>query len=438
MPTISYHTLGCKVNQYETAAIRRVLESAGFLTVAFGQPSDACVINTCSVTGIADSKSRAAVRRARRANPDAFVIVTGCYAQLEPDEATRNAEGCIVVPNDEKDTIPDLITARLAPSTSTERRSSNSPSPCRGGLGRGHSAVATAPTPRTRTRAVVKVQDGCDNFCSYCIIPFARPVMTSRPLPDVLQELSYLAEIGYREIVLTGIRLGSYRSGDVGLAGLVREVCEIDGIKRVRLSSIEPWEVDEPLLEAMCHPKVCRHLHIPLQSADDRVLSAMNRPYGRAEYLRVLDSVRAWVPDIGITTDIIVGFPGEDDEAFENTLRAVDQAGFSRVHVFRFSARKRTRAASMPGHVPEPVKKRRATVLSQAALASQVRFAESFVGKVLPVLVERRRSDSGKLTGYTDNYIEAIFDGPSTLVGAVVNVRITRVTADGEAEGEVV
>jgi len=413
---IAYHTLGCKVNQYETEKIREALEEAGFVTVPFSSEADAYVINTCSVTSVADGKSRAAVRRALRLNPDAFVIVAGCYAELEPD-AIRAIEGVdLVVPNAEKDAIAERVAARFG--ESRERRVET------GEQGR----------PRVRTRATVKVQDGCDQFCSYCIVPHARNVKSSRPIDDVLAEVRALAEFGYREIVLTGIRLGAYGSGEQevkGLAELIREAAAVDGIERIRLSSIEPWEVDDALLEAMQSPKVCRHLHIPLQSGDDAVLNRMNRPYAAAEYVEMARRVRAAIPGIGITTDVIVGFPGETDEAFANTRAVIEEVGFSRLHVFRYSSRKRTPAETMAGQLPAEVKKRRAENLIELGKIAMRRFAESMIGTTVDVLVESRSKRTNHLTGFTDNYIEVSFAGDSALAGRIVPVRIVGIDQDG-------
>ncbi len=284
MLTIAYHTLGCKVNQYETEKIRESLETAGFETVPFDSPADAYVINTCTVTAVADSKSRAVVRRAHRQNPGAFIVVAGCYAELESD-ILASIEGIdLLIPNEEKNTIPQRIAARFEAACLTSRSS-----------GSQLSALRSQPEirPRTRTRAVVKVQDGCDHFCSYCIIPYARPRKYSRPLEEVLAELRSLARFGYKEIVLTGIRLGSYEDGSARLPELMRAASEIDGIHRIRLSSIEPWEVDDSLLDAMELPKLCRHLHVPLQSGDDQTLRRMNRPYDSAQYASLIERIRS-------------------------------------------------------------------------------------------------------------------------------------------------
>ena len=442
---VAYHSLGCKVNQYEGEKIREALESAGCVTVAFGSMADAYVINTCSVTSAADGKSRAAVRRALRANPQAFVVVAGCYAELAPDEI-RAIEGVdIVVPNAEKEQIAERIVAHFAGLSQAE---SSGPQTRGGGL---------RAVPRLRTRAVVKVQDGCDQFCSYCIVPHARNRMLSRALDDVLAEIRMLAGFGYREIVLTGIRLGSYgrgreqraeggewgRGGEQraesgeqgregsGLAGLVRQVCEVEGVERIRLSSIEPWEVDDALLDAMESPKVCRHLHIPLQSGDDGVLDRMNRPYTAQRYREIVARVRSRIPGIGITTDVIAGFPGESDEAFANTRALIEEVGFSRLHMFRYSVRKRTPAASMPDQVPVEVRKARADNLTELGITAMRRFASSLVGETLEVLAERQAKLPNHLVGFTDNYVETVFPGDVEIKGQVVRVSIIGVDQDG-------
>lgn len=419
MPTIAYHTLGCKVNQYETEKIREELERAGFITVPFSSPADAYVINTCSVTGVADSKSRAAIRRAIRQNPVAYIVATGCYVDLEPG-LPESIEGIdILVPTDQKLTIPERLLARFGQSQITDHKSQ-------------------APRPRLRTRAVVKVQDGCDQFCSYCVIPYARSRKWSRPLDEVVEEVQALVSYGYKEIVLTGIRLGSYLDSALDLTDLVLAVADVDGIKRVRLSSVEQWEITDALLDAMQHPKVCKHLHIPLQSGDNDVLRRMNRPYTSAAYLGLVARVRELMPGVGITTDAIVGFPGETQEAFVNTCRVIEEAGFSRLHVFRYSPRKRTKAAGMPDQVDERTKKLRAGILAEMGRSAVKRFAESQVGKTLDVLVESRNSaqNNGKhLLGFADNYAEVYLSGDSSLVGAIVPVEITGVDQDGRAIG---
>ncbi len=417
MFTVAYHTLGCKVNQYETEKIREALEKAGFITVPFSSRADAYVINTCSVTHIADSKSRAAIRQALNRNEDAYVVVTGCYSELEPAQIHRIEGVDLVLGNDEKDRIAEMIAARFGVPISSDR-------------------LSVAVRPRLRTRAIVKVQDGCDHFCTYCIVPYARSQKRSQPMEKALEEIRLLAGFGYKEIVLTGIRLGSYQDGNKSLPDLIRAVAQIDGIERIRLSSIEPGEVDESLLDAMSHAKVCRHLHIPLQSGDDNVLRRMGRPYTGAQYLSIVSRVRERLPGIGITTDVIVGFPGETEEEFENTCRMVDEVGFSRLHVFRYSPRKGTRAAAMPDQVDPVVKKERAECLKEKGLLAMRRFAESLIGQLKEVLVERK-IDGKQLVGFADNYVEVRFPGDVALIGDVVRVRILGADWNGKAAARI-
>ena len=424
MPTVAYCTLGCKVNQYETEKIRQALEQAGFTTVPFNTPADIYLVNTCSVTAVADSKSRSAIRRALKLNPSAVVFVTGCYAELEPD-FIRNALGINhIISNLDKETAAQKIIAQFNTDSSVQSIVCATEKP--------------VPQLRIRTRAVVKVQDGCDQFCSYCIIPHARSIKSSRCIADVEQEIRSLATFGYKEVVLTGIRLGSYESDDSQVDGskyhaqkklpdLITAVAEIDGIERIRLSSIEPWEVDEALLEAMKSAKVCRHLHIPLQSGDDEVLKLMNRPYTAEQYRQTVDAVRSQIPDIGITTDVIVGFPGESERAFGNTCALIEDIGFSRIHVFRYSPRERTPAATTPGQVHAEEKKQRAEKLISIGIDGQRRFAKSLIGKSASVLVERQVSGSNHLAGFTDNYVETRFPGDISLRGQVVSVKIVAV-----------
>ena len=429
------------MNQYETERIREALETAGFATVAFSSVADAYVINTCSVTGVADGKSRAAVRRALKLNDRAFVVVSGCYAELEPGQIAEIEGVDLVVPNDDKDAIPERMVAHFG-----VVRPHPSPLPQGEGVDgsraqgerelRLHATEATGEPevrPRLRTRAVVKVQDGCDQFCSYCTVPYARSRKSSRSLDEVMAELGSLAEFGYKEVVLAGIRLGSYDDKGRRLPDLIRQAVGIDGIERIRLSSVEPWEVDEELLGAMCSPKVCRHLHIPLQSGDDDTLARMNRPYDSARYRAIVARVRERIPGIGITTDVIAGFPGETEEAFANTCALIEEIGFSRLHVFRYSARSRTRACALPDHVDAAVKKSRAERLAELGTLAMRRFASSLVGETLSVLVEK--STPKLLTGFTDNYVEVAFPGDSSQRGEILRVRISGVDQSGGAEG---
>lgn len=421
MPKIAYYTLGCKVNQYETEKIRESLEKAGFATVPFNSVADVYVINTCSVTAIADGKSRAAVRKGMACNPDALVIVTGCYADLEP-QRFHDIQGVgRVIANDEKASIVDLVISRFESRVECSHQNVHA---LRSGL-------LEKTRLRTRTRAVIKVQDGCDQFCSYCIIPYARSVKHSRPLSEVVEEIRILADSSYKEIVLTGIRLGSYSTNSqtaiYALSDLIHAAADVPGIERIRLSSIEPWEVDSSLLDALQSHKVCRHLHIPLQSGDDDILHSMNRPYTTADYRKLIAEIRRRMPDIGITTDVIVGFPGETERAFDNTCSLVEEIGFSKLHVFRYSQRPRTTAASLPDQISPAIKKIRSEALIDLGLASMRKFAASQVGKPVQVLAEKHLTGSNQLVGFTDNYVEARFPGDPALRGEIVAVRIVAI-----------
>ena len=403
-PTAAFYTLGCKVNQYETEKIREDMEAFGFKTVPFPGPADVLIVNSCTVTTTADSKSRSAIRRATRQNPNALIIATGCSTELDPLTFMRINGVDLVVPNAEKTKIAERIAARF-------------PTLSRNG--------AKPTLPRLRTRAVVKVQDGCDQFCAYCAVPLARPTRNSRDLEDVLSEIRALANVGYKEVVLTGIRLGSYNDGQNDLPKIVQNAAEIDGIERVRLSSIEVWEVSQKLIEVMGHSKVCRHLHIPLQSGDDNILKAMRRPYNTEFYSQKISQARKAIPNPAITTDVMVGFPGETEEAFQNTCRFVRKMRFSRLHVFRYSVRPDTRAAKFPDQVPPDVKERRSAELIALGEQLSAEFAEEFIGRTVRVLVERRRGRTAILSGLTDNYVEVTFSGPESLRGQMVSVCVT-------------
>jgi threonylcarbamoyladenosine tRNA methylthiotransferase MtaB len=411
MPTAAYYTLGCKVNQYETEKIRAQLEGIGFATVGFASPADVYIVNSCTVTGSADSKSRRAIRQAVKHNPDAFVIATGCYAELKPTDVAEIEGVDLVVGNDDKDSIAERVLARFP-----------------GLKPNGSSRVQ----PRTRTRAIVKVQDGCSQFCAYCAVPYARSREWSRPISEVVDEISALAGFGYKEVVLTGIRLGSYSHG---LAGLIEAAAAIDGIERVRLSSIEVWEITDELLGAMAaSPKVCRHLHVPLQSGDAGVLESMRRPYTPQMYAGTVGKARKTLPGLGLTTDVIVGFPGEDTEAFDRSYRFVREVGFSRLHVFRYSARPGTAAVDLPGQVAESDKTARSEMMMARGEELAREFALDLVGKTMPVLAESKRTEL--LSGFTDNYVEVQFAGDNRLRGSIVPVRIDRV-GSGSVEGKI-
>jgi threonylcarbamoyladenosine tRNA methylthiotransferase MtaB len=419
MRRVAFTTLGCKVNQYETQRIQQDFERAGFVVVPFQEEADVYVINTCSVTGQAESKSRQTIRRARRANPNAKVIVTGCAAQMALNQGKEIAEADLVIPNPVKlETFRRFLERFPLPPT-----------------------VDAAPHDLIRlvgrrTRATVKIQDGCDVLCSYCSIPKTRPVMTSRPYEEVLEEVGRLAEEGYREIVLTGVLIGAYGpktgSGGPDFEDLIGLLGEVKGISRIRISSIEMRQVTDRLLELMANPasKVVPHLHIPLQSGSTKVLRDMNRPYTKEDYLHLCDRVYDRVPRVAITTDILVGFPTESDEDFYDTVDVCERVRYLKAHLFRFSLRPGTKADVWGDPVPPQVKQERSRILSQVTDRTRWAFVERFIGARVTVLVERRSPKSGRLMGHSEQYIEVELEGPDAWIGEEIAVRICETHGD--------
>jgi len=423
----AFTTLGCKVNQYETQRILESFEERGFAIVPFTESADVYVINTCSVTQSGESKSRQTVRRAAKTNPDAVVVATGCAAEMarirdEPLEAAH-----VVVPNPEKlDTLDHLLRAypRFNDRLQVEARPKDY-----------HRPVG-------RTRATVKLQDGCNVMCSYCSIPFTRPKQFSRPWREVLDEVRGLANRGFREVVLTGVLIGDYgpATGSQGpdLAGLIQEMAALPLMERIRISSIELTTVTEDLLELMAtERKLCPHLHIPLQAGDDGVLRDMNRPYKRQDYIDQCLRAKEKISGLGLTTDIMVGFPTEDEAAFLNTLGVAEAVGYLAAHVFRYSPRPGTPAAKIGDPVDGDVKVKRSKRLTAAVAATGRAFRQRFLGREMRVLVEGPVPKDGLLRGHTDNYIEVHFAGPSSLSGQFVQARLDELVGEAVA-GEIV
>ena len=430
----AFHTLGCKVNHYETEAMKEAFVSRGAEIVDEGEFADVYVINTCTVTNIADRKSRQFIRRAKRINPDALIVVTGCYAQVASDEVAAMPEVDLVVGNRRKSEICGLVMQRLAGASkapdgdpreavAAEEREAVTAQDCEAV----NADVLVLPREELTyyedmgnihegsdgmTRAYIKIQDGCDRFCSYCLIPYARGPVRSRPAEDILQEVSALVGSGYREIVLTGINTALYgteEGAECSLSELLTMLDKMDapegGDFRVRLSSLEPTVVDkENVEEIVRHKRLCHHLHLSVQNGSDAVLRSMNRHYTRSEYLDIVRSLRDFDPLFGITTDIIVGFPGETEEDFRDTLNIVREAGFGRTHVFRYSPRRGTAGAKLGGAVPEEIKKQRAGMLEEEAAAVARDFMASVIGTEQAVLIEEE--EDGYMTGYTSNYIK--------------------------------
>ena len=436
---VAFHTLGCKVNHYETEAIKEAFVSRGAEVVGEEEFADVYIINTCTVTNIADRKSRQFIRRAKRVNPDALVAVTGCYAQVAADEVAEMPEVDLIIGNGRKSEICGLVMQKMQEAERAAER---------------HADVIVLPREELTfyedmgrieagsdgmTRAYIKIQDGCDRFCSYCLIPYARGPVRSRPAEDIVEEVRALVEAGHMEIVLTGINTALYGTepgAECSLSQLLTMLDELEAPEgmdfRIRLSSLEPTVVDKDNVEEIIrHRRLCHHLHLSIQNGSDAVLKSMNRHYTRAEYLEIVRALREYDPDFGITTDIIVGFPGETEEDFRDTLDIVKEAFFGKTHVFRYSPRKGTAGARLKGAVPEEVKKERAGILEEAAEQVARDFRFSIIGKEQTVLIEEE--EDGCMTGYTGNYIKTYIkaDGGATEPGRFCRVIPTDLFGDG-------
>jgi threonylcarbamoyladenosine tRNA methylthiotransferase MtaB len=406
--TVAIPTLGCKANRYDSDTLARALIARGYVIVPPHEAADVYIVNTCTVTGEADAKSRKTLRRALRIREDATVIVTGCYASLEPQQLAAIDGVDAVVPRDAQHAIPDLL-VQLRPPT---------------GAGGGGLTASV-----TRTRATVKVQDGCNLRCAFCAVTIARGDLRSRPLDGVITELRGLVDAGIQEIVLTGIRLDAYGLETRGprLADLVDATRDLH-IPRLRLSSLEPIGINPRLVAALtAHPTLCRHFHVCLQSGDDGVLHAMRRGYTADRYRRLIKMLRAAMPDATFTTDVIVGFPGETDAAFAQTCALVEEIGFIKLHIFKFSPRPHTAAAAMPGAVPDAVKEGRSAALFAIERRLFAAVAASLVGSDVSVVVER----TGKRgEGLTPGYLRVCAPFPARDAGRIVRARIAALGED--------
>lgn len=421
---VAFTTLGCKVNQYDSEAMMASFRRAGYHIVDFQEPADVYIVNTCTVTGRGAAKSRQLIRNAIRRSPLSVVAVAGCYTQTDPDEVAGIPGVSLIIGNQDRSQVVELC-----------EQAANSPEPIRA-VNNIWQAREFEEMPvdtfMGHTRAVIKIQEGCNIFCTFCIIPYARGKPRSRRPESVLQEVNRLAAEGFREIVLTGIHLGSYGKdykGEFTLAQVVEELTRVEGIDRIRLSSLEPKHVTPHLMDLLQnHPKVCRHLHLSLQSGSQTVLERMKRAYTAQEYREVVQELRRRIPDLGLTTDVIVGFPGETEEEHKESMAFIADMGFGRLHVFPFSARKGTPAATMPDQVTKAVKERRTHEMIDLGCDLALRFAASFTGQTLQVLTEEEAdTEEGWLEGYTDNYIRVRFPGGEELKNCIIPVQITAV-----------
>ena len=422
------HNLGCKVNAYETEAMQQILEEAGYEIVPFSEYADVYVINTCSVTNMADRKSRQMLHRAKKQNPDAIVVGAGCYVQTKEAQALVDESIDIVIGNNKKHELVPLL---------REYEASHRKMACVADINHEKQAYEELSLSRTakHTRAFIKVQDGCNQFCTYCIIPFARGRVRSRELPDVLQEIRTLAKSGYREVVLTGIHLSSYGvDNGESLLHLIEAVHELEGIERIRLGSLEPRIVTDAFAKRLSElPKICPHFHLSLQSGCDTVLSRMNRRYDTAEYEVGCALLRRYFEHPAITTDVIVGFPGETDEEFETTERYLERIHFYEMHIFQYSRREGTKAAAMPDQVPEAVKKERSEKLLALGHRMSEEFRRYYLGRQVTALLEEEFLYDGKryYTGYTKEYVKVAVETEKDLSNTFVTGTLkTQLTED--------
>ena len=418
MPRAAFHNLGCKVNAYETEAMEQQLRERGYEIVPFDEEADVYVINTCSVTNIADRKSRQMLHRAKKRNPQALVAAVGCYVQVASQELAKDPSVDIIIGNNRKGELADILEEYGRTRQQAVRLED---------IGRVQDCEPLRLKNRgEHTRAFIRVQDGCNQFCSYCIIPYARGRVRSRSAEDVAEEIRGLAAQGCREVVLTGIHLSSYgvehmkegpvRGGDWDgrqLLELIQQVHGIPGIERIRLGSLEPRIITEAFVRALGGlPKLCPHFHLSLQSGCDTVLKRMNRHYTAADYARRCEILRQQFPDAAVTTDVIVGFPGETEEEFAATREFVESIHFYEMHVFKYSKRAGTRAAAMPDQITEQVKAERSAILLELEASMSRKFRERFVGRQVTVLLEEAEEIEGRLymTGYTPEYVKAALD----------------------------
>jgi threonylcarbamoyladenosine tRNA methylthiotransferase MtaB len=416
-------TLGCKVNQYESEVMAELLDQAGYSKAESYGESDINIVNSCTVTATGDAKNRKLIRRIRRENPDSIIILCGCMPQAFADDISA-FEGCdIVMGNTSRRNIISLIDEYLMTRQQIIR------------IGEHQRDEAFEPMRITafneRTRACIKIEDGCNRFCTYCIIPYARGRVRSKPLDEIRHEAEILAKNGFKEIVLVGINLSAYgQEWELNVYDAVRVVCQTEGIERVRLGSIEPERMTGDILSALAkEPKFCPHFHLSLQAGCDTTLKRMHRHYDTAEYARIVADIRRLFRNPSITTDIMVGFVGESEEDFNTSVGLTDAIGFAKTHVFPYSRRKGTAADKMDGHIDEHLKHERADIMIAHTLEQQRRFMQSQVGLTEPVLFETRSKD-GMMEGYTKNYTKVRVKDNRNLSGEIVDVKLTEAHDD--------
>jgi len=424
--TVSFTTLGCKVNQFETEAMTELLEKEGFEVLSHDAESDIYIINTCAVTKESERKSRQFINKAKRNNPNAIVAAVGCSVQLNGEKLNKETSADIIIGTKNKGNIGKLLKEKLSNMEMISYEIEDF-------KGKEEFEELKISTVHDKTRANIKIQDGCSQFCSYCIIPYVRGPIRSRNHEDIVEEVKKIAGGGYKEIVLNGIHISSY-GRDIqkkdALIELIEDIDKIEGIERIRLGSLEPKLITEDFIKrySALH-KVCDHFHLSLQSGSDSVLKRMNRKYTAAEYKDNVELIRKYMPDAGITTDIIVGFPGETDEEFAETLAFVKAVSFSRIHVFKYSVREGTKAAEMENQVEDSIKSERSKQLIESGNTISREFMQQFIGRSVSVLVETQKKEN-LFEGYTANYLKVLIKSDNNIKNQIVSVSVKNVKND--------
>lgn len=414
MTKVSFFTVGCKLNQYETELIAQKLSSLGFERVDWAESADLYIINSCSVTKKAAADSRRKLFAARRNSPNAVVIITGCYAQIQRELLEKMPEVDLVIANDDKDRVVSKI-AQIFPDIAADQ------------------LIDTNPALKSfyhHSRALIKIQDGCNQNCSYCVVPLGRGRERSRPVPEILEEIRVVCDNDYKEIILTGVHIGRYNNDNTNLSMLVSHILDDTKIPRVRLSSVEVNEIDDDLIKlASKNERICPHFHIPLQSGSDRVLKSMRRPYKTADYLQVIDKLKSHVRNAMIGADIIVGFPGEDDPHFNETISLVENSPIDYLHVFSYSDHPEAKSFAFPSKIGDQIIKERNSLLTGLGRLKWQSFLKSQMNRTLPVLFEKRfAKQSGRLTGLSDNYIRVECSGSDECFNTIQSVRPVRIS----------
>lgn len=426
MKKAAFYTLGCKVNQYETEAMTESFENAGYEIVDYSEFADVYIINTCTVTNMGDRKSRQIIRRARENNHGALVAVVGCYSQIAPGEVLEIPEVSLVVGTDERSRMVELVEYAMEKEEKLNMVSDI--------MKVREFEEMSIKSYKSRTRAFLKIQEGCDQYCTYCIIPYARGHIRSRKPDSITAEVKELAENGFKEIVLTGIHVASYGRdlGNTSLIDIIEKVHEIDGIQRIRMSSVDPNVMTDDFIERLSYlPKICGHFHLSLQSGCDETLKRMNRKYTTGEYRKTVKKLREVFTDVAITTDLIVGFPGETDEEFQKTVDFIGEIAFSGMHVFKYSQRSGTPAAEYINQIKPQVKDARSKVITAIAEKNEEKFKKTFIGRCKSVLYEHPiHYEQSLFEGLTDNYIRVVSESQEDIRGKIIETTLMELKED--------